>query len=166
MYPCTLSGPTLLPSLPAAAAAGPGALRPLPQSVSKDVMKQVAQDQKWPPGWAFDGRKNLFTVDQILDWNMEHNIKVGGAYLCCCSVLWVQQGLGGSSCLGCLQWCPVAGQGSTFCKFTQPQMLCRLPKPTTGAAEVSAAAGSIGRGMASLGHTGQCSSGTYQPTLS
>lgn len=58
-----------------AAAAGPGALRPLPQSVSKDVMKQVAQDQKWPPGWAFDGRKNLFTVDQILDWNMEHNIK-------------------------------------------------------------------------------------------
>ncbi len=41
-----------------------------------DVLKQVAQDQKWPPGWAFDGRKNLFTTDHILDWNMTHNIQV------------------------------------------------------------------------------------------
>ena len=54
----------------------PGALRPLPLAVSMDVLKQVAQDQKWPPGWAFDGRKNLFTTDHILDWNMTHNIQV------------------------------------------------------------------------------------------
>ena len=67
----------------------------------------MAQDQKWPPGWAFDGRKNLFTVDQILDWNMEHNIHVGAVLMCWVGVLAVALCSGcsrvcGSLCLGCL----------------------------------------------------------------
>ena len=85
----------------------------------------MAQDQKWPPGWAFDGRKNLFTVDQILDWNMEHSIQVGAALLfwvwmiavavwSWCSRVW------GSRCLSCLQWRPAAGQGSSDCTIAQP----------------------------------------------
>ena len=101
MYPCTLSCLTLPTTVPAAAAAGPNAMLRLPQAVSMDVLKRVATEQKWPPGWAFDGRKNLFTVNQFLDWNMQHDFQVGALFFCC-SVLWCSR-VCGSLCLGCRQ---------------------------------------------------------------
>ncbi len=61
--------------------------RPLPVTVCKEVISKLAKDEKWQ-GWAFDGRKNIYTAKAFMDINQEHNFKVGVLHLClllsCC----------------------------------------------------------------------------------
>ncbi|DBA92483.1 TPA: hypothetical protein ACH3X1_002716 [Trebouxia sp. C0004] len=49
--------------------------RPLPVTVCKQVISKLALDEKWQ-GWAFDGRKNIYTAKAFMDTNQEHNFKV------------------------------------------------------------------------------------------
>ena len=49
--------------------------RPLPVSVCKDVIMSLAKQQGWK-GWAFDGRKNLYTSTALMDINQEHKFQV------------------------------------------------------------------------------------------
>ncbi len=55
--------------------------RPLPVTVCKEVISKLALDEKWQ-GWAFDGRKNIYTAKDFMDINQEHNFKVGVTHLC------------------------------------------------------------------------------------
>jgi len=60
--------------------------RPLPVTVCKEVISKLAQDEKWQ-GWAFDGRKNIYTAKAFMDINQEHSFKVGVTHICVfCSV--------------------------------------------------------------------------------
>ncbi len=55
--------------------------RPLPVTVCKQVISKLAKDEKWQ-GWAFDGRKNIYTAKAFMDVNQEHNFKVGLLHVC------------------------------------------------------------------------------------
>ena len=158
IYPCTLPCLTLPTPLPAVAAAGPGVMPRLPLAVRMDILKQVATYQKWPPGWAYDGSRNLLTVNHILDWNMQHNLQVGPVLLGSCSVLWCSR-VCASLCLGCLQWCPVAGQDSTMAPLW---ILCNMLKPVVGASTVSAAAASARSCHGMFGSYRQCQAGSVR----
>lgn len=49
--------------------------RPLPVTVCKDVIMSLAKQQGWK-GWAFDGRKNIYTSTALMDINQEHKFQV------------------------------------------------------------------------------------------
>ena len=55
--------------------------RPLPVTVCKEVISKLAKDEKWQ-GWAFDGRKNIYTAKAFMDINQEHSFKVGITHFC------------------------------------------------------------------------------------
>lgn len=55
--------------------AGGAPSRPLPVSVCKEVISKLAKDEGWQ-GWAFDGRKNIYTAKDFMDIKHEHSFKV------------------------------------------------------------------------------------------
>lgn len=56
--------------------------RPLPVSVCKDVIMSLAKQQGWK-GWAFDGRKNIYTSTALMDTHQEHKFQVCFGRLTC-----------------------------------------------------------------------------------
>lgn len=54
---------------------GPAPTRPLPANVCKQVIATLAKQEKWV-GWAFDGRKNLYTAEPFLALDQEHKFSV------------------------------------------------------------------------------------------
>ena len=88
----SLKDPLLRPYVPAGGEAGPSNIeeskadrkrskssgvpsRPLPVSVCKDVIMSLAKQQGWK-GWAFDGRKNIYTSTALMDTHQEHKFQV------------------------------------------------------------------------------------------
>lgn len=57
--------------------------RPLPVTVCKEVIMKLAEQEGWQ-GWAFDGRKNIYTSKAFMDINHEHHFVVS----CCTSGTW------------------------------------------------------------------------------
>ena len=49
--------------------------RPLPVAVCKEVIQALAKQERWT-GWAFDGRKNIYTAKPIMDINQTHDFQV------------------------------------------------------------------------------------------
>lgn len=49
--------------------------RPLPVNVCKQVIQSLAEQEKWK-GWAFDGRKNIYTSEAFMNINQEHKFVV------------------------------------------------------------------------------------------
>ena len=80
--------------------------RPLPVTVCKEVISKLAQDEKWQ-GWAFDGRKNIYTAKAFMDINQEHNFKVDN-YTCLCLLL---------SCCGNSPFCDPCNMPETKCQI-------------------------------------------------
>ena len=60
--------------------------RPLPVAVCKEVILALAKQERWT-GWAFDGRKNIYTAKAIMDINQEHNFQVLQTGCAVCSKL-------------------------------------------------------------------------------
>ena len=59
--------------------------RPLPVNVCKQVIQSLAEQEKWK-GWAFDGRKNIYTSEAFMNINQEHkfvvSLKTNLPFLC------------------------------------------------------------------------------------
>lgn len=58
--------------------------RPLPVTVCKDVIMSLAKQQGWK-GWAFDGRKNMYTSTALMDIHQEHKFQVCHFITGCCT---------------------------------------------------------------------------------
>jgi len=54
------------PAMSTSGVAGGVAAKALPTSVCREVMKEVAAKQRWAPGWAYDGRKSMYSPNMFL----------------------------------------------------------------------------------------------------
>jgi hypothetical protein len=49
--------------------------RPLPPRLCRSIMNELGSVKKWPSGWAFDGRKNLYSPKRIFSADVSFQIE-------------------------------------------------------------------------------------------
>lgn len=55
----------------------PGLLKPLPAETCRAAIKQLAYELEWPPGIAFDGRKNMYTAGLYFPTHQtDHHVRI------------------------------------------------------------------------------------------